>query len=406
MQRAFCFAMLLLALQPNGRAQSSEPVFGTTVVIPSGLRGDIYFLPPNTKKLPGFSSLDPVATVYTSQLNVTERQFTEGFPGVTDRIEWFAIDYKGRFWIENPGPYAFALTADDGAKMYIDGRLVIDSDGIHEPQRRTAAVPLNGGIHRIRVSYFQGPRFAIALVLEVRAPNGPFHVFNTDEFKPPANPAEWKYKNPSDPEAAAAPANTAEAPVPMKARKAFLAGVTALADGDLREAQKELDRAVKMDTGYARAWSCLGVVWDLKAVSEEAQAAWEKAVAADPGYAPAAAHLSYMRLAQHEDRDALRVTSAAIAAGATQNPLIYFYDAVANAHLGNRDAAEKSARAAARLDSANEVPRAEHLLGMLLAEKHQTTEAVEHLRRYLALSPGASDAADARKEIAELAGSY
>jgi len=43
---------------------------------------------------------------------------------------------------------------------------------------------------------------------------------------------------------------------------------------------------------------------------------------------------------------------------------------------------------------------------MLLAEKHQTTEAVEHLRRYLALSPGASDAADARKEIAELAGSY
>jgi ATP-binding cassette subfamily F protein 3 len=38
-------------------------VFGTTVVIPSGLRGEIYFLPPNTKKLPGFSSLDPVGTV-------------------------------------------------------------------------------------------------------------------------------------------------------------------------------------------------------------------------------------------------------------------------------------------------------------------------------------------------------
>ncbi len=196
--------------------------------------------------------------------------------------------------------------------------------------------------------------------------------------------------------------NTAESSVPRKARKAFLAGAAALADGNLRAAEKELSRAVKMDPAYARAWSCLGVAWDQKAAAEQARAAWEKAVAADPGYAPAAAHLSYMRLVQHQDREALRVTSAAIAAGAKENPLIFFYDAVANAHLGNREAAEKSARAALRLDSANEVPRAEHLLGMLLAEKHDTAEAVEHLRRYLALAPGASDAAEARKEIAEL----
>jgi tetratricopeptide (TPR) repeat protein len=79
---------------------------------------------------------------------------------------------------------------------------------------------------------------------------------------------------------------------------------------------------------------------------------------------------------------------------------------VANAHLGNREAAEKSARTALRLDSANEVPRAEHLLGMLLAEKHDAPEAVEHLRRYLELAPGASDAAEVQKEIAELGGSY
>ncbi len=403
MRRAFCFAVVLLSVHANGRAQPSDPVFGTTVVIPSGLRGEIYFLPPNTTKLPGFSSLDPVGTVYTSQLNVTPRQFTEGFPGVTDRIEWFAIDYEGRFWIEKPDHYVFALTADDGARLYVDGRLLIDNDGIHEPQRRTAAVPLSGGIHRIRVSYFQGPRFAIALVLEVKPPSQPFRVFSTDEFRPPANPADWKFRNPDADEGVA---NTADPPVPAKARKAFLAGAAALADGNLHAAQKELDRAVKIDPAYARAWSCLGVVWDQKAVAEEARAAWEKAVAADPGYAPAAAHLSYMQLARHEDEAALHVTSAAIRAGATGNPLIFFYDAVANAHLGNREAAEKNARAALRLDSANEVPRAEHLLGMLLAEKHDSAEAVQHLRRYLALAPGASDAPEARKEIAELAVSY
>jgi tetratricopeptide (TPR) repeat protein len=406
MRRAFSFAFILLTIQPNGRAQSSTPVFGTTVVIPSGLRGEIYFLQPNSKRLPGFSSLDPVGTVYTSQLNVTPRQFSQGFPGVTDRIEWFAIDYTGRFWIENPDQYVFALTADDGAKLYIDGRPVIDNDGIHEPQRRTAAVPLSGGIHRIRVSYFQGPRFAIALVLEVKAPDGPFHVFNTDEFRPPANPAEWKYRNADDPDAAAAPVYATDRPVPAKARTAFLAGATALADGNLHVAEKEFGRAVKMDAGYAGAWSCLGDVWDLKAVSEQARAAWERAVAADPGYAPAAVHLSYISLEQHADQEALRVTSAAIAAGVKENPLILFYDAVANAHLGHAEAAEKSARNALRLDSANEVPRAEYLLGMLLADKHDRAEAIEHLRRYLALAPAAPEAADVRKEITELGGSY
>ena len=403
MRCAFCFAILLPAVLANGRAQSSTPVFGTTVVIPSGLRGEIYFLPPNTKKLPGFSSLDPVGTVYTSQLDVTARQFTEGFPGVTDRIEWFAIDYTGRFWIENPDHYVFALTADDGAKLYIDGRLVIDNDGIHAPERRTAPVPLSGGIHRIRVSYFQGPRLAIALVLEVKPPNGPFRVFNTDEFRPPANPAEWKYKSTED---ADATASHAEPPVPAKARKAFLAGAAALADGNLHVAEKELGRAVKMDAAYAQAWSCLGEVWDQKAVSEKARPAWEKAVAADPGYAPAAAHLAYALLTQHQDQEALRITGAAIAAGATQNPLIFFYDAVANAHVGNRDAAEKSARNALRLDSANEAPRAEYLLGMLLADRHETAEALEHLRRYLALAPAAPEAADVRKQMAELGASY
>jgi Tfp pilus assembly protein PilF len=403
MQRAFCFAILLLMVVASGRAQSSTPVFGTTVVIPSGLRGEIYFLPPNTKKLPGFSSLDPVGTVYTSQLNVTPRQFTEGFPGVTDRIEWFAIDYTGRFWIENPDHYIIALTADDGAKLYIDGRVVIDNDGIHAPERRTAAVPLRGGIHRIRVSYFQGPRLAIALVVEVKPPNGPFRVFNTDEFRPPANPAEWKYRSAEDAEAATTPA---EPPVPEKARKAFLTGAAALADGNLQMAEKELGRAVKMDAAYAQAWSCLGEVWDQKAVFERARAAWNKAVAADPGYAPAAARLAYLLLTQRQDREALRITSAAIAAGATGNPLILFYDAVANAHLGNQAAAEKSARNALRVDSANEAPRAEYLLGMLLADRHQPTEALEHLRRYLALAPAAPEAADVRKQMAELGASY
>jgi PA14 domain len=153
--------------------------FGTTVVVPGGLRGDVYYIPPGTAKLPEFHWFKPVGSIYTSSLNVPPQSFLQGFPGVTDRFEWFAIDYSGRFWIENPGVYRFALTSDDGSKLYIDD----------EP----ASVKLSGGIHRIRVSYFQGPRDQVALVLQVAGPGDTWRIFSTDEFKPPPDPDTWSY---------------------------------------------------------------------------------------------------------------------------------------------------------------------------------------------------------------------
>jgi hypothetical protein len=111
----------------------------------------------------------------------------EGFPGVTTRFEWFAIDYTGRFWIDKPGRYTFTLASDDGSKLYIDDKQVIDNDGGHAIEEQTGHVKLNAGIHRIRVSYFQGPRFEVALILKVAGPGEALRIFSTDEFKPPPN---------------------------------------------------------------------------------------------------------------------------------------------------------------------------------------------------------------------------
>jgi hypothetical protein len=173
--------------------QKAVPTFGTTVVVPGGLLGVIYHISPLTKFLPDFQWLDPLGVIYTSSLNVTPRGFQEGFPGVTDRYEWFAIDYSGRFWIEKPGLYRFELMSDDGSRLYIDDRVVVNNDGIHTPETRIAALTLDGGIHRIRVSYFQGPRDCVALVLRVAERGEEWRVFSTDEFKPPPDPATWVY---------------------------------------------------------------------------------------------------------------------------------------------------------------------------------------------------------------------
>jgi hypothetical protein len=178
-------------------AGQEQPVsFGTTVVVPGGLEGVVYHISKNSKAIPDLRKIKPQGKIYVSTLNIPLRDFTEGFPGVTKRQEWFAIDYRGRFWIEKPGLYRFALTSDDGSRLDIDDQTVVDNDGLHPVVTKSGSVELSGGIHRIRVQYFQGPRLQVALVLEIAGPDDPeeaLRVFSTDEFKPPANPEDWKF---------------------------------------------------------------------------------------------------------------------------------------------------------------------------------------------------------------------
>ncbi|HKD08565.1 MAG TPA: PA14 domain-containing protein [Bryobacteraceae bacterium] len=189
--RSFAWLLLPLVLA----AQDQVAVFGTTVVIPGGLKGDIYYLPQGTPSLRSLAHLTPKGSLYTTSLNVPPQDFTLGFPGVTDRIEWFAIDYSGRFWIENPGLYRFRLVSDDGAMLYIDGQLICDNDGVHSPEVRLGSIRLAGGMHTIHIPYFQGPRTTVALMLEVAGPGEEPRIFSTDEFKPPANPESWRFSD-------------------------------------------------------------------------------------------------------------------------------------------------------------------------------------------------------------------
>jgi hypothetical protein len=74
-----------------------------------------------------------------------------------------------------------------GAKLFIDGKPIVDADGLgrREPG---GSVKLSSGIHQIRVPYFQGPRYHLCLILRVSRPGDPsFRVFDTDDFAPPLN---------------------------------------------------------------------------------------------------------------------------------------------------------------------------------------------------------------------------
>ncbi len=193
-------AVLALAAARAAAQMPDAPptTFGVTVVDPFGMRGDIYLLEPGTDQLPKFEKLEPIGSVWANSLNIVPRNFRDGFPGITDRFEWFAIDYQGFFYVDKPGKYKFGIASDDGAKLYIDGKEAIDNDGIHPTRTAYRELSLKGGIHRIRVSYFQGPADQLCLILGIRRPNEEWRIFSTEEFRPPRNPADWKYGNPDD----------------------------------------------------------------------------------------------------------------------------------------------------------------------------------------------------------------
>src|SRR6185312_722423 len=144
-------------------AQDNNKAFGDSIFITNGLTGKIYLLAPGTRKLPDFDTMKPVSVIYADSINIPPRNWSSGFPGLRDRFEWFAIEYKGFFKAKEGGDFLFRLVSDDGSKLFIDDKLVIDNDGLHGAYSKTGKINLDDSRHSIKIQYFQGPRYQIAL---------------------------------------------------------------------------------------------------------------------------------------------------------------------------------------------------------------------------------------------------
>jgi len=69
--------------------------------------------------------------------------------------------------------YRFSLLSDDGSKLWLDGQLAIDNDGLHGASAKGCAVALGKGLHPIEVVWFNKTGGA-ELVLSWARPGGRF----------------------------------------------------------------------------------------------------------------------------------------------------------------------------------------------------------------------------------------
>ncbi|MCW5554051.1 MAG: response regulator [Verrucomicrobiae bacterium] len=64
------------------------------------------------------------------------------------------IRWTGRIRITEPGTYTFYLESDDGSRLFINGREVVNNGGVHAMVEKSGEISLTAGDHEIRLEYF------------------------------------------------------------------------------------------------------------------------------------------------------------------------------------------------------------------------------------------------------------
>ena len=97
-------------------------------------------------RLPNFSALTPktVGTTYQFDLSKTEKE------------HHFAMMFEGFIYVPEGGIYTFYSNSDDGTKLYIHEKLVVDNDYTHGMTEESGQISLSKGNHPIKLTFFQG----------------------------------------------------------------------------------------------------------------------------------------------------------------------------------------------------------------------------------------------------------
>jgi hypothetical protein len=130
---------------------------------------DVYRLRQGTGTLSEMRRRKPIKTVCLAQLDVTPRDFNEGFPGL-DMTEWFGLDIRFTVNVPEDGAWELMLLSDDGSILTVDDVEVINNDGIHAATPVMTTVKMAKGLRNFRVRYFQGPGSGLALMLGWKKP--------------------------------------------------------------------------------------------------------------------------------------------------------------------------------------------------------------------------------------------
>ena len=132
---------LMFELPPGLQAESTD-----ASLLQSGIEVDYFYPNPSDVSLETLDKLKPQLSGVVPEIvmDVPQRKEQDGF----------ALRFRGMLQVPKTGQYTFFISSDDGSRLYIDGKQLIDNDGLHGMSEKNAALNLTAGAHPIVATYF------------------------------------------------------------------------------------------------------------------------------------------------------------------------------------------------------------------------------------------------------------
>ncbi len=119
----------------------------------SGLTGEYFQMEPTLESFPTLEAgRKPSLTRVDKEINFAST--LEAFPG-TKLVDNFYVRWNGVIKIPKDGTYTFYLNSDDGSRLFVDRKQVVDNGGTHAMTEVSGQTDLTAGDHEIKVEFFE-----------------------------------------------------------------------------------------------------------------------------------------------------------------------------------------------------------------------------------------------------------
>jgi hypothetical protein len=147
-QDATTYYYRVVAVDGTGNRYPSSELVSTTLFVGSGtgLHGD-YFLGTGLGGSPVVARVDPTVNF----------DWGGGSPEATIPLDNFSARWTGAVQAPATGDYVFSTNSDDGVRLWVDGRLLVDNWTIHG-DTFNASVPIrleSGRKYEIKLEFFE-----------------------------------------------------------------------------------------------------------------------------------------------------------------------------------------------------------------------------------------------------------
>lgn len=132
---------LMFELPPSLKAEA-----GGASLLKNGIAVDFFHPSPSNVALETLAKLKPQGSGIVPEIVMNVPQKTSD--------DQFALRFSGMIQIPTTGKYTFSISSDDGSRIYLDEKLLVDNDGLHGMSEKSGTVDLVAGSHPLVVTYF------------------------------------------------------------------------------------------------------------------------------------------------------------------------------------------------------------------------------------------------------------